>query len=675
MRTSTTRATGYIVSLAAYLLLALVFHWPLPLHLFDALTAHVASDGGVYVWNQWVFRHEITAHGQLPLFTNEILALTPAVDLSLHNYTLFADALAYPLIPALGVVGAFNVIFLAISVLTAWTMFLLAKYLGARGTEAWLAGALFGFSPVLVARSTAHFSLAAAAALPLFVLLLLRTERNCSTGNAMALGATIAWATMCDAYFGVFCLLIGGSYLVARRWQVVFTPRGGDASHYLLNTLIALVTVIVTVIAITGGTVVSFGPVRLGLSSLYTPVLLLTILVTVRAGRYLRPSIRQIAPLATRAGVRAIVVAGATCSLMLGPMLYALAWRMRDGGEFHHATPWRNSPSGVDLLAFVTPNPNHLWFRTTWKPWMEQLAGGYIENVSTVTFIGLVVIAAALFRFRFKVPREWLALFVFFATLALGPFINVGGVNTFVPGPWAFFRYLPVVSAVRTPARFAIVAMLMFSVVFALALSHVTGRLRHLRTPVLAVTGLLLLVELAPMPRPLYNAAAPAVYQTIASDPREVSVLEIPFGFADGERSEGRFSGDAQFYQTIHQKPILSGALSRITDAELARQHAFPFVRALLALSQGDELPEDLREEAKADAGRLVRDARIGYIVMTSSTTPPALRAFAIESLQLRPVAEDGGRELFVPREMQPSFLAAQDAAGVDSDLFDECPR
>src|SRR5688572_3568465 len=109
-----------VVSAAAfcgYVLTALVFHWPLPARLSSALLGPVSGDTGVYVWNLWVFRHEIVAHRRFPLFTNEILSLTPPVDLSLHNYTLFADGLAFPLLPLLGVTTTFNVIFLAMTAL------------------------------------------------------------------------------------------------------------------------------------------------------------------------------------------------------------------------------------------------------------------------------------------------------------------------------------------------------------------------------------------------------------------------------------------------------------------------------------------------------------------------------------------------------------------------------
>ena len=40
----------------------------------------------------------------------EILALSPPVPLALHNYTTFANILAFPLIPLLGVVKTFNVL-------------------------------------------------------------------------------------------------------------------------------------------------------------------------------------------------------------------------------------------------------------------------------------------------------------------------------------------------------------------------------------------------------------------------------------------------------------------------------------------------------------------------------------------------------------------------------------
>ena len=112
-------------ALLAYALVSLAFSWPLPLHLGDRALGPVGGDLGVYVWNLWVFRHEAAA-GHSPLFTSAIFSLGAPTDLSLHNYTLFANLLAAPLLPVLGVVTTYNVLCLANLALGAFTMFLLA---------------------------------------------------------------------------------------------------------------------------------------------------------------------------------------------------------------------------------------------------------------------------------------------------------------------------------------------------------------------------------------------------------------------------------------------------------------------------------------------------------------------------------------------------------------------
>ena len=63
-------------AVAAYVVLTLAFSWPLPIHLGTHLTGPPGGDTGVYVWNQWVFRHELVDRHQLPLFTREIFSLS-----------------------------------------------------------------------------------------------------------------------------------------------------------------------------------------------------------------------------------------------------------------------------------------------------------------------------------------------------------------------------------------------------------------------------------------------------------------------------------------------------------------------------------------------------------------------------------------------------------------------
>ena len=124
-------------------------------------------------------------------------------------------------------------------------------------------------------------------------------------------------------------------------------------------------------------------------------------------------------------------------------------------------------------------------------------------------------------------------------------------------------------------------------------------------------------------------------------------MLGLPFGIRDGERSLGDFSAASQFYQTFHEKRIIGGYLSRVTEREVERQRRFPMVRTLVRLSQG-EVIEGL-DGRRALGPEFVKQARIGYVVVETARVTPTLRQFAIDAFQLEKVAESDGRELFVP--------------------------
>ena len=70
-----------------------------------------------------------------------------------------------------------------------------------------------------------HYSLVAAAPLPIFVSLLLRLQDRHSWGDGVRLGVTVAWATACDVYYGVYCVMLAIGYLIA---QVVRLRRSAS---------------------------------------------------------------------------------------------------------------------------------------------------------------------------------------------------------------------------------------------------------------------------------------------------------------------------------------------------------------------------------------------------------------------------------------------------------------
>src|SRR5690348_14603029 len=211
--------------LVSYVAVALAQAWPLPLHLSTALTGSPSGDTGVYVWNTWVFRHELVNDRHDPFRTETILPLDGPTDLSLHNYTVFADLVALPLRLGLGVVATFNVIYLLNTALAGIGMFLLARRVTGRTVESWLAGVLFACSPFLVARGTAHFSLAAAAPLPFFACWFDRAWESRRVRDACIAGAMVAWAAFSDPYYAVYCAMLAVVIAAWHLFDLTVEPR------------------------------------------------------------------------------------------------------------------------------------------------------------------------------------------------------------------------------------------------------------------------------------------------------------------------------------------------------------------------------------------------------------------------------------------------------------------
>lgn len=642
----------HVFAVLAYAVLAIAFSWPLSTHLSTHLTGPLDSDTAVYVWNQWVFHHELVENRTLPYFTETIFSLTPRANLSLHNYTTFANLLALPLISWLGVVATFNVVFLAQSVLTAYAMYLLARDL-TRGanTEAWLAGALFAWCPLLVTRGGGHFSLAAAAPLPIFALLLLKTPHKWTARSGIALGVAMAWAATSDAYYGVFCLVLAAVVLSSGLLQMrraKTTMRSVTLAH-AIDVLIVLLVGLAAAIVISRGWRITFLGRAVSFRSLYTPVFVLTVLVLLRGAIRYRPALMAIDANGLRRFMWVSTATLLVCTASLSPVLYALGHQIAEGRYPGSLLFWRSSPPGVDLAAFLLPNPNHPWAPEGIRLWLNALRNGYLENAASISLVALAVLAIAWTR-GWRPPRVWTAIAGAFMLLALGPFVHVAGANTYVPGPWALARYLPIVGLARSPGRFVVILMLAIAALFAIALAWLTAPYPQRRRMVLTIVGTLLAFELLPVPRPIYDATVPSLYARVAADPRpDVRVLELPFGVRDGTRSVGNFTGRSQFFQTFHHKPLLGGYLSRVSRRRVEETRRYPMLDAFISLSEGRTISEDTMRTLEARGPTFARRAQVGYVVIDRMRASPQLIAFAIRVLRLELVERVGALELYKP--------------------------
>ena len=633
-----------------YVLAASAFTWPLPLFLGTHFTGDPGGDTGVYVWNQWVFHQELTT-GHNPLATEKILALTSRVDLTQHNYTAFLNLLALPLISALGIVTSFNVVFLLVSVLNALAAYgLIRRATAANRFEAFLGGLLFAWAPAMVARTTGHFSLAAAASLPAFLWCLINAEQSRSAKDAALVGLCMAWAALSDAYYGVYCLLIAILYVAATLLRVTRAARPASRPRvWLIDVLIVCFGGLITGLVLGRGGEFTLLGVPVHVRSLYNPVLILTALVMLRLFLWWRPHVEL--PTLGPSPLKVTVVAALACAGPLAPVLYGLGERIAEGRFVTPSIFWRSSPRGVDLLSFVTPNPLHPLMRWLWNDPLVVRPTHFVEYTASLSLVSLLVIGVAILGAGYRPRKRWFVLTIGFALLALGPFIYIAGANTHVPGPWALLRYLPGFGLARMPSRFAIVALLGVAVLMAGALAAIGQRWPERRRTIGAIVALLLVFELWPAPRTLYSAEVSPIYDRIAADPRPVRVLLLPFGVRDGVWEAGNFRPRSQYNQTRHGKALIGGYLSRISRKRVqSMRENYPTLDALIKLSEKQPLDASVQAVLDERGDRLVREANLGYVVIDARFIPPDRARMVVGALKLREVQQDAHLTLYVPQ-------------------------
>jgi hypothetical protein len=652
---ATPPASGALTVFVAltFLGVAIVQTWPLALHFSTSVTGNPGGDTGAYLWNIWHFRHRVLELGQSPFLTSSILAAGGPANLALHNYTVFADLLALPLQSIASVVTSFNAVYVINVTLCGLGMFLLAHRVTDRIAESWLAGLMFAWAPFLVARGGSHFSLAAAAPLPFFLYWLDRAWTGGRTRDAAAAGAAVAWAFYCDPYYAVYCALLGAMF-VASHFVVLTRAKvtsGTRTATRVIDAMIALILAASLVVHFAAGGATAIGGLTIAIRTLYTPMLVVAVLLAVRL--VVRSRISLLRPAVPPRAVGLAVTLAVTAAVLLGPELHALALMTASEELARVPVLWRSSAPGVDAIAFLIPNPNHVLAPTSARAWLAGQPGGFDENVASLSYVAVLVLAVAWRYARFRASGLWLTVTIGFASLAIGPFLRVGGARTFFPGPWALVRYLPIVGEARMPQRFSVLVFLGLTVLFAAALVAIGQRWPDRRRAIVAAVGVALALELWPAPRQLWSAEVPGVFRVVAQDTRRLRVLELPFGVRDGLSSLGDFSASSQFYQTLHTHDVVGGYLSRVSDVTKRAYLEEPLTRTLMDFAEGRTPLPDQLAVASASAPGFIDRAALGYVVIDRVRVSPAEREFATSALGLTRVdasMETGPRELYVTR-------------------------
>jgi hypothetical protein len=402
-------------------------------------------------------------------------------------------------------------------------------------------------------------------------------------------------------------------------------------------------------IRLLAGSSLTVGPFVISMTTLHTPALAIVVLGAIRLLLTLGPRLSFKHELPPRAVLRMATWSALVAAVLLSASLVQMAELAVRGDLVRAPVAWRSSAPGLDLLSFVLPNPMRMGVQRELVAWLDDWPGGWAENIVSLPFVGWATMAAAWRLAGFRPNRLWAGITIGFALLAMGPFLRIAGVSTPIPMPWAFLRYVPLLGDARMPQRFAVVAVLGFAVLFAGALAALVRRYPARRLAILVMVGVGLGLELLPAPRALHAVNIPGVYRIIAADPRPVRVLDLPFGIRDGLSSFGDYNPSSQVFQTVHEKSLIGGYLSRV-PAPTRRFHLdMPLLGALAEFSEGRTPSAEHLDAARKTAPTFARDAALGYVVVDTSRATPALEAFAVEVLGLTRVSTSDQFVLYRP--------------------------
>ncbi len=551
------RLSALVRVLLAYLALTLALTYPLVRHFATAIPGD-GFDGWQNFWNLWWVKVAVLEQHTQPWFTSLLYAPT-GVGLLFHTLNAFNGFTFLPIQLAWGLFPAYNAVVIFSFAMGGLGAYLLARHVLGTGSSrlaAFVAGAVFTFSPFHIAHLLGHMQVISLEWAPFFALYLLRTvdERlhveapKPGTGwrNARLAVFFLALVALCDWYYVLYCALftaVVGVWILART-----------------------------------------------------------------LGR--RPASQIVRTLAAVAGIW--LVWAALLSPLLAPMI-----REAQQSRFMVPDPAQSRMLSADLLAFVTPQEFHPLWGSWAQAQARSFTASLSEHQVFAGFTVLALAALGLWTGRRRRGRApggapqrmaarlsterglWALILAVFVILALGPVLHINGRTDLLPGggeitlPYAWLvRVVPFMDISRSVSRFDAVVMLALAVLAAAGLNRLAGRGRGGHWMAWAALALIVF-EFLPAPYPLSEADTPAWYRTLAADPRPGAVLNLPMNY---DRP------GYLLYQTEHGKPLTVAYISRddprtLTDRAPVLQHfrhLEPDIIAFDLAAQGRQVLSDL---------------------------------------------------------------------------------
>ncbi|MDD5656845.1 MAG: hypothetical protein PHF00_06275, partial [Elusimicrobia bacterium] len=557
--------------LLLYAALAAAYCRPLASNFFTRYLG--SADFSPSVWNLWHFRYSLDVLHANPLW-NDFQYWPYGSNLILHHHIVFYDAVAYFLIPRLGLVGSYNFLCVLSMALAGLGVFLMARDWDAGPAAAFVAGAAFAFSPA-EARflESGCLDCISIQTLPFFLWTFSRAVRGGRLLDAFWAALCLTWVWTFNYHFFLFCCLLIPAFHAwlhrPLRLDVLAREpfRGGRILARLLEAALAADAVWLALRLKSAGQRQFHGRGSAVELALYVaPYLLFWGLLAARLLLRRRLAVSWNGRAWRWPACRPYAATIGFWVLLNIPLIVMILELARGKGLASPQNPWRGGGNPTDLATLLLPNRFH-------PLWGEWIAAAYTRlfNPGTLLFsLGwgpLAVLAWLWRRPRDRWTSLWFFGFIFSLVLTMGSWLKVFGFHTYLPLPFYFLHLLPIFNSVQTTFNMGIFIVLFTALLLAAALTAMQERLPANRARWVAPAAFCLLAfEFAPRPFAMARVDEPPLLRRLADRPF-AAVLPIPMGATfNGLSGQGMLGthGIGPELQPLFRKPMVGGYLTRV---------------------------------------------------------------------------------------------------------------
>lgn len=467
----------------------------------------------------------------------------------LTNYILYpvgANLATQTLAPIAGLVSAvfqpvslafaYNIIFLLGFALAGLFTYMLAFHVTKHKAASFLAGAIFAFSPIHTIQAFGHLQFTNIEFIPLFILL----------------------------------------FLLALEEKKHLYAIGAGLSFVLLTFM---------------------GDIEQGLMALIIAVVIIAVMALAKEHRHKVYNTRFLIMI----GEVAVTV------LVVGsPFIIGIATHLGQGvlsSVNSQATITYNELYSPDLLSFLVPSQFNGLFSFLSSGFAPVVAPAPAERT---TYIGYSVMLLALlglaheYKSRFSNTGMYLALMIVFGLLSIGPYLQINGNVTVVPGVYLIYHAIPFFNVLREPGRFDIPLELFIAIFAAIGLVELEAKYSssHFKKYIPVVFFALLIVEYNSWPtstamlNSMYtlNTTIPHAYRELGNLTGNFSVLALPAIPNFSSSQPELYPGLAMYYQTAFKHPLVGGYATRTNTTQLYMLVNVPAVTSAYYLQTGQGL-------------------------------------------------------------------------------------